>query len=210
MLFKIASCNNRKSISACKKQHFRKRFLIARFIITKRPPVEATICYLPIHTYTYAHTHEMPYNRVWQISLYVRTCCTDEWCTYLHAFGFKRPEGGWTCRRRRIHARCVDIRVAYVNSRGRVWSCVKIGGERARGGPAGYARLGVRSVGPSQGLQTSSAGGLCANLWASLQRRTKRWSWAQWTSRQCYMRISCAIPRVPKISNITRSTFNGF
>lgn len=63
-----------------------------------------------------------------------------------------------------IHIRRVDIRIAYVNSRGRVWSCVKIGGEGAREGPVEYAGLGVGSEGPSQGLQTSSTGGPCANL----------------------------------------------
>jgi len=63
-----------------------------------------------------------------------------------------------------IHIQRVDIRIAYVNSRGRVWSCVKIGGERVREGPVEYAGLGVRSEGPSQGLQTSSTGGPCVNL----------------------------------------------
>lgn len=43
----------------------------------------------------------------------------------------------------------VDIRVAYVNLRGRVWSCAKIGGERAKRGPRRVcSELGVQSRPP--------------------------------------------------------------
>jgi len=205
LLFKIASCNNRKSISACEKQHFRKRFLIASHNHGTTPRGGDNLLFANTRTHTH-NTHEMPYNRVWQISLYALYLL--HWrVMHLHAFGFRRSEGGWTCRRRRIHARCVDIRVAYMNSLGRVWSCVKISSERTRGGPAGYARLGswVRGA-QSRPPDIVGGGAVCESLSIAAEKDE---TMVQNPMNEPAMLYAYRVPRIPKIPYITWSTFNG-
>lgn len=138
---------------------------------------------------------------------------------HLHTLGFRRPEGGRGGReeggRDASTAEDTYVMCGY-KDRVREFarpSVVVCEDRRRRGrgkGPLDCARLGVRSEGPSQGLQTSSTGGplVCESLSIATEK-DERWSRAGderagdavYTSHAIYL----GPPRIPR--TVIRSTF---